>query len=104
MDHSRIYLKKIAIEIQLTDYEKSGTEKVLELIEHLEGIRTELHKMIEISEDGAVIHNYSLKHDVKMAREMIPKLEEIVQLNIDKNKSSELEKILIEFAQKIKNV
>ena len=47
MDHSRIYLKKIAIEIQLTDYEKSGTEKVLELIEHLEGIRTELHKMIE---------------------------------------------------------
>lgn len=36
MDYSRIYLKKIAIEIQLTDYEQSGTDKVMELIEHLE--------------------------------------------------------------------
>ncbi|MBQ3443441.1 MAG: hypothetical protein IJG33_09370, partial [Selenomonadaceae bacterium] len=34
MDYSRIYLKKIAIEIQLTDYEQSGTDKVMELIEH----------------------------------------------------------------------
>ena len=104
MDYSRIHLKKIAIEIQLTDYEKSGTEKVLELIEHLESIRTELHKMIEISEDGAVVHNDSLKHDVKMAREIIPKLEEIVQLHIDENKSSELEKILTEFVHKIKKI
>ena len=30
MDYSRIYLKKIAIEIQLTDYEQSGTDKVME--------------------------------------------------------------------------
>ena len=104
MDYSRMHLKKIAIEIQLTDYEKSGTEKVLELIEHLESIRTELHKMIEISEDGAVVHSDSLKHDVKMAREIIPKLEEIVQLHIDENKSLELEKILTEFAQKIKKI
>lgn len=29
MDYIRIYLKKIAIEIQLTDYEQFGTDKVM---------------------------------------------------------------------------
>ena len=43
MDYSRIHLKKIALEIQLTEYEESGTAKVLELIEHLEYIKEELH-------------------------------------------------------------
>ena len=102
MDYSRIHLKKIAIEIQLTDYEKSGTDKVMELIEHLEYIKEELHKLIAISEEGAVAHDDSLRHDVKIAREMIPKLEEIVQLHIDSQKGTELEKILTEFAQRIK--
>ncbi len=32
MDYSRIHLKKIALEIQLTEYEENGTAKVLELI------------------------------------------------------------------------
>lgn len=102
MDYSRIHLKKIALEIQLTDYEKSGTDKVMELIEHLECIKEELHKLIAISEEGAVAYNDSLRHDVKMAREMIPKLEEIVQLHIDSRKSAELEKVLTDFARKIK--
>ena len=102
MDYSRIHLKKIAIEIQLTDYEKSGTDKVMELIEHLEYIKEELHKLIAISEEGTVAHNDSLRHDVKIAREMIPELEEIVQLHIDSQKGAELEKILTEFAQRIK--
>lgn len=94
--------EKIAIEIQLTDYEKSGTDKVMELIEHLEYIKEELHKLIAISEEGAVAHDDSLRHDVKIARDMIPKLEEIVQLHIDSQKGAELEKILTEFAQRIK--
>lgn len=102
MDYSRIHLKKIALEIQLTEYEESGTAKVLELIEHLEHIKEELHKLIEVGEEGAVVHNDSLKHDVKMVREMMPKFEEIIQLHIDANKSEELEKILSDFAQKIK--
>ena len=42
----------------------------MELIKHLEHIKEELHKMIEMSEDGEVVHNDSLKHDVKMAREI----------------------------------
>ena len=54
MDYSRIYLKKIAIEIQLTDYEQSGTDKVMELIEHLECLKEELHKLIAISCCGKV--------------------------------------------------
>ena len=102
MDSSRMYLKKIAIEIQLTDYEKSGTDKVMELIEHLEHIKEELYKLIEISEEGEVIHNDSLRHDIKMARELIPKLENIVQLHIDRKKSAEIEKELTEFAQRFK--
>ena len=102
MDYSRIHLKKIALEIQLTDYEKSGTDKVMELIEHLECIKEELHQLIAVSEEGAVAHNDILRHDVKIAREMIPKLEEIVQLHIDSRKSAEVEKVLTDFARKIK--
>ena len=82
MDYSRIHLKKIALEIQLTEYEKSGTDKVMELIEHLEHIKEELHKLIAIGEEGAVFHNESL--------------------HIDSSKSNELEKVLTEFAQKVK--
>ena len=102
MDYSRIHLKKIALEIQLTDYEQFGTDKVMELIEHLECLKEELHKLIAISEEGAVAHNESLRHDVKIARELVPELENIIQLHINSNKSMELEKILVEFAQKIR--
>ena len=102
MDYSRIHLKKIALEIQLTEYEKSGTEKVLELIEHLECVENELHKLVAVGEEGAVGHNESLKHDVKLAREMIPKFEEIIRLHIDSQKSEGLENVLMEFAQEIK--
>lgn len=102
MDYSRIHLKKIALEIQLTDYEQSGTDKVMDLIEHLESLKEELHKLIAISEEGAVAYNESLRHDVKIARELVPELENIIQLHIDSDKSMELEKILVEFARKIR--
>ena len=102
MDYSRVHLKKIALEIQLTDYEKSGTDKVIELIEHLEYIKEELYKLIEISEEGAVAHNDSLRHDVKMAHELIPKLENIIQLQVDEKRSEEMEKVLTEFVQRLK--
>ncbi len=103
MDSSRVYLKKIAVEVQLTDYEKSETDKVMELIEHLEYIKEELHKLIAMSEEGAVAHNGSLRHDVKIARELIPELEDIIQLHIDSAKSEELEQLLMEFAQRFKS-
>lgn len=102
MDYSRVHLKKIALEIQLTDYEKGGTDKVMELIEHLEYIKEELYKLIEINEEGEVIHDESLKHDVRIARELIPKLESIIQLQIDKKQSEEMEKILTEFVQRFR--
>ena len=68
----------------------------------IDQFKEELHKLIAISEEGAVAHDDSLRHDVKIAREMIPKLEDIVQLHIDSQKGAELEKILTEFAQRIK--
>lgn len=102
MDYSRVHLKKIALEIQLTDYEKGGTDKVMELIEHLEYIKEELYKLIEINEEGEVIHDESLKHDVRIARELIPKLESIIKLQIDKKQGEEMEKILTEFVQRFR--
>lgn len=38
----------------------------MELIEHLECLKEELHKLIAISEEGAVAHDESLRHDVKI--------------------------------------
>ena len=73
----------------------------MELIEYLECIKDELHKLIAVGEEGAVVHNDCLKHDVKIARELIPKFEEIIRLHIDSSKSVELEKILTEFERKI---
>ena len=89
------------MEIQLTDYEKSSGEKILELIGHLEHIKAELHKLIAVNEEGAVVHNDSLRHDVKIARELVPELEEIIRLHVDSKKSGELETVLIEFARRI---
>lgn len=100
MDYSRAHLKKIATEIQLTDYEKDSAEKVMELIEHLDYVKMELHKLIAVSEEGLVIHNENLKADVKMARELIPELESIIQLHIDSARSGELKAILEDFVQK----
>ena len=56
-------MRKIALEIQLTDYEQFGTDKVMELIEHLECLKEELYKLIAISEKGAVAHNESLRRE-----------------------------------------
>lgn len=102
MDYSRIHMKKIAIEISLTEYEKDSTEKVMELIEHLEYIENELHKMIAMNEEGRVAQNENLRKDVKLAREMLPRLEQIIHLKIDENKSEELAKVLTEFAPKLR--
>lgn len=66
----------------------------MELIEHLECLKEELHKLIAISEEGAVAHNERLRHDVKIARELVPELENIIQLHIDSNKSIEFGKNL----------
>ena len=100
MDYSRTHLRKIATEIQLTDYEKESTEKVMELIEHLDYVKMELHKLIAVSEEGLVIHNENLKADVKMARELIPELESLIQLHIDAAKSGDLKKVLEDFVKK----
>ena len=104
MDYSRVHLKKIATEIQLTDYEKDSVDKVLELIRHIEHIELELYKLIEVGEAGRVLHNDHLKADVRLAREMLPKLEEIIQLHVDSNKSAELETVLSEFAQRLRKI
>ena len=102
MDYSRIHLKKIVLEIQMTDYEQGSTEKVLELIEHFEYVENELYKMIAMNEEGMVASDENLRMDLKMAREMMPRMEQILHLEIDREKSGELAEILKEFAQKLK--
>ena len=102
MDYSRIHLKKIAVEIHLTDYEKNSTEKVMELIEHLECVENELHKMIGMKEEGRIAQNSKMQKVVRLAREMLPRLEQIIHLKIDENKSEEISEVLTEFALRLK--
>ena len=102
MDYSRDHMKKIAMEISLTEYEKESTEKVMELIGHLECIENELHKLIAMKEEGRAANNANLRRDIKIAREMLPRLEQIIHLKIDVKKSGELAKVLTEFAPKLR--
>lgn len=104
MDYSRAHLKKIAIEIQLTDYEKESLDKVMELISHLEHLERELYKLIEVGEEGQLAHNDSLKAGVRLAREIIPKLEEIIKQHVDTDKSAALEGVLTEFAKRLRKI
>lgn len=87
MEYSRVHLKKIATEIQLSDYEEESTVEVLSLIEHLDYVKMELHKLIAVGEEGLVVHNDNLKVDVRLARELIPELEGIIQLHVDAEQS-----------------
>ena len=98
MEYSRVHLKKIATEIQLSDYEEESTVEVLSLIEHLDYVKSELHKLIAVGEEGLVVHNENLKADVRLARELIPELESIIQLHVDE----ELKLVLTDFAKKFK--
>ena len=102
MDYSRIHLKKIALEIEMTEYEEGSTAKVLELIEHFEYVENELYKMIAMNEEGMAASDENLRMDLKIAREMMPRMEQILHLEIDRNTSGELAEILKEFAQKLK--
>lgn len=102
MEYSRVHLKKIATEIQLSDYEEESTVEVLLLIEHLDYVKMELHKLIAVGEEGLVVHNDNLKADVRLARELIPELESIIQLHVDAEQSEELKAVLTDFAEKFK--
>lgn len=102
MKYSRVYLKKIATEIQLSDYEEESTVEVLSLIEHLDYVKMELHKLIAVGEEGLVVHNENLKADVRLARELILELEGIIQLHVDAEQSEELKAILTDFSKKFK--
>ena len=105
MEYSRVHLKKIAVEIHLTDYAKDSLEKVMELVEHLEYVKIELEKLIEINEEGLLVGNETLQSDVKMSKTIIHELEEIVHLQkLDDEKSKGLQKVLRIFQEKLKKL
>ena len=105
MDYSRMHLKKIAMEIQLTDYEKDSLEKVMELVDHFEYVKIELERLIEINEEGLLADNEILQADVKMSKAIMHRLEEIVHLKkLDDDKSEELQKALRIFQEKLKKL
>ena len=91
MDYSRAHLKKIATEIQLTDYEQESLDKVIELISHLEHLERELCKLIEVGEEGRILQNASLKADVRLVREMLPKEECLIKYFRDNRQAVRLE-------------
>ena len=71
----------------MTDYEKDCAEKVMELIEHLDYVKMESHKLIAVSEAGLVIYNENLKADVKMARESVMQMLDVLRKNLKPEKS-----------------
>ena len=74
----------------------------MELIEHLECVENELHQMIGMKEEGRIAQNSKMQKVVRLAREMLPRLEQIIHLKIDENKSEELSEVLNEFAPRLK--
>ena len=72
------------------------------LIEYLECGENELHKLIAMKEEGRPADNANLRKDIRITREMFPRLEQIIYLKIDVNKSGELAKVLTEFAPKLR--
>lgn len=105
MEYSRVHLKKIVMEIQLTDYETESYERVKELIEHLEYVKLEIEKLIEVNEEGFLSDNEKLQKDVKMAKKIIQKLEELVHIRqLEEDKSERLQEVLQKFQEDLKEV
>ncbi len=54
LGYSQRQLKRIAQEIQLTDYSRDNVEKVIRLLDHLEYAKKELHVFIDLHEEGII--------------------------------------------------
>lgn len=97
---SQVQFKKIAQEIQLTDYSRDNVEKVIRLLEHLDYARKELHVFIELHEEGIIGLNPHFQKCVFTAAAISQELEGIgLLLDMSEEEAGELHRLLTDFRQ-----
>ena len=99
---SQVQFKKIAQEIQLTDYSRDNVEKVIHLLEHLDYARKELHVFIDLHEEGIVGLNPHFQKCIFKAAAIVRDLEGIGSLlDMGEEEAAELERLLTQFQQEL---
>lgn len=100
LSFSQVQFKKIAQEIQLTDYSRDNVEKVIRLLEHLDYARKELHVFIDLHEEGIVGLNPHFQKCIFAATAISRELEEIgLLIDMSEEEAGELHRLLTGFQQ-----
>lgn len=100
LSFSQVQFKKIAKEIQLTDYSRDNVEKVIHLLEHLDYARKELHVFIDLHEEGIVGLNPHFQKCIFVATAISRELEEIgLLIDMSEEEAGELHHLLTGFQQ-----
>lgn len=97
---SQVQFKKIAQEIQLTDYSRDNVEKVIRLLEHLDYARKELHLFIDLHEEGIAGLNPHFQKCLFTATAVSRELEGIgLLIDMTESEAEGLHLLLTEFRQ-----
>lgn len=100
LSFSQVQFKKIAQEIQLTDYSRDNVEKVIRLLEHLDYARKELHVFIDLHEEGIVGLNPHFQKCIFTATAISRELEEIgLLIDMSEEEAGEFHRLLTGFQQ-----
>ncbi|MBR0283991.1 MAG: hypothetical protein IJQ78_02110 [Selenomonadaceae bacterium] len=100
LSFSQVQFKKIAQEIQLTDYSRDNVEKVIRLLEHLDYARKELHVFIDLHEEGIVGLNPHFQKCIFTATAISRELEEIgLLIDMSEEEAGGLHRLLTGFQQ-----
>ena len=100
LSFSQVQFKKIAQEIQLTDYSRDNVEKVIRLLEHLDYARKELHVFIDLHEEGIVGLNPHFQKCLFTATAISRELEGIgLLIDMSEKEAGELHHLLTGFQQ-----
>ena len=95
---SQTQFRKIAREIQLTDYSRDNVEKVIRLLDHLEYAKKELHVFIDLHEEGIVGIHPRLQNCLFMGAAIVQDLERLgTMLDMSEERTTELQDMLREF-------
>ena len=99
---SQVQFKKIAQEIQLTDYSRDNVEKVIRLLEHLDYARKELHVFIDLHEEGIAGLNPHFQKCLFTATAVSRELEGIgLLIDMSEEEAEELHRLLTKFRQEL---
>ena len=92
---SQVQLKKIAQEIQLTDYSRDNVEKVIRLLDHLDYAKKELHVFIDLHEEGIIGLNPRFQSCLFLATSIVRDLKRLGTLiDMSEERAEELHEML----------